>query len=60
MFRRVLSTKTLLQTTTMTRDKDIILMAGDFNGHIGKDSDGLHCMPGGFGIGSKNKEEQGY
>ncbi|XP_052821790.1 craniofacial development protein 2-like [Octopus bimaculoides] len=47
---------TLLQTTSLTNDRDILFVAGDFNGHVGQHSGGFYGVHGGYGFGSHNEE----
>eukprot|EP00106_Octopus_bimaculoides_P015162 XP_014782604.1 PREDICTED: uncharacterized protein LOC106878033 [Octopus bimaculoides] len=42
----------LLQTTSMTNDRGFIVVAGDFNGHVGQHSHGFHGVYGSYGIGT--------
>ncbi|XP_033096796.1 uncharacterized protein LOC117101040 [Anneissia japonica] len=36
--------------------KEFLVVAGDFNGHIGKDIDGYEGIHGGFSIGTRNRK----
>ncbi|CAI9716537.1 myophilinmyophilin-like [Octopus vulgaris] len=44
--------------TSKTNDKDLILMAGDFNGHVGRQPNIFQGVHGGHGIGSRNEEDK--
>ncbi|CAI9722630.1 Hypothetical predicted protein [Octopus vulgaris] len=46
----------LLQATSKTNDNDPIFVAGDFNGHIGCQSNIFHGVHGGHRIGSQNED----
>ena len=46
----------LLQITSKTNDGDFIIMAGDFNGHVGQHHDGHKEVHGGHGYGTRNEE----
>ena len=37
-------------------DKELVLVAGDLNGHVGKTADGYEGVHGGFGYGNRNPE----
>ena len=46
-----------LQEELLERNQgDIVLLGGDFNGHVGSRTDGYEGIHGGFGIGSRNGE----
>ena len=37
---------------------EVVLGLGDFNGHVGKWTDGFECAHGGYRIGKRNVEER--
>ena len=37
-------------------EKEIVVIAGDFNGHVGKSINGYDSLHGGYGYGDRNKE----
>ena len=37
-------------------DKDLLVIGGDFNGHVGEKADGYKGIHGGFGLGTRNVE----
>eukprot|EP00106_Octopus_bimaculoides_P006251 XP_014773693.1 PREDICTED: craniofacial development protein 2-like [Octopus bimaculoides] len=46
----------LLQTTSTTNDRDFVIVAGNFNGHVGQLSHGFHVVLGSYGFGTRNEE----
>ena len=40
----------------LKNSSDMVLGLGDFNGHVGKKSEGFEGVHGGYGIGERNKE----
>ncbi|CAI9722768.1 Hypothetical predicted protein [Octopus vulgaris] len=46
----------LLHATSKTSDNDFILVAGDFNGHVGQQPGIFHGVHGSHGIGTRNEE----
>ena len=42
--------------TSKLDDKDIVILGGDLNGHVGQTSSGYEKAHGGFGYGSRNAE----
>ena len=48
--------ESLMQTTSLTNDNDLIFMDGDFNGYVGQYHDGFHGVHGGYCYGSRNEE----
>ncbi len=46
----------LLQTTSVINDSDVVITAGDFNGHVGQRHDGYYGVHGGYGYGVRNEE----
>ena len=45
-----------MQTTSITNDGNLLIMAGDFNGHVGQHHDGYSGVHGGHGYGTRNEE----
>ena len=46
----------LIVLTSKFEDNELVIVGGDFNGHVGKSSEGYEGVHGGFGFGSRNKE----
>ena len=46
----------LTQLVSKFDDNDMVVIAGDLNGHVGKASNGYEGIHGGFGYGSRNVE----
>ena len=46
----------LMAVTSKFGDNELVIVGGDFNGHVGKSSEGYEGVHGGFGFGSRNKE----
>ena len=46
----------LIAVTSKFGDNELVIVGGDFNGHVGKSSEGYEGVHGGFGFGSRNKE----
>ena len=40
----------------LTSDNEVVLLGGDFNGHVGKSADGFEGVHGGHGYGARNRE----
>ncbi len=38
------------------KDSEMVVLGGDFNGHVGRDSDGYEGVHGGYGYGVRNSE----
>lgn len=49
-----------LQITSMIDNKEFILEADDFSGHVGKISKGFRSVYGGYGFSSRNGVEKGF
>ena len=46
----------LIAVTTKFGDNKLVIVGGNFNGHVGKSSEGYEGVHDGFGFGSRNKE----
>ena len=46
----------LQDTMTKVSGSEIVIWAGDFNGHVGRERDGFEGVHGGFGFGHRNEE----
>ena len=46
----------LIAVTSKFGDNELVIVGGNFNGHVGKSSEGYEGVHGGFGFGSRNKE----
>ncbi|XP_057306130.1 uncharacterized protein LOC130644510 [Hydractinia symbiolongicarpus] len=46
----------LIAVTSKFGDTELIMVGGDFNGHVGKSSEGYRGVHVGYGFGSRNKE----
>eukprot|EP00106_Octopus_bimaculoides_P002999 XP_014770441.1 PREDICTED: serine/threonine-protein kinase MARK2-like [Octopus bimaculoides] len=44
------------RATSKMSDNDLIFVAGDFTGHVGRQPGIFHCVHGGYGIGPRNEE----
>ena len=46
----------LIGTTAKLADKEVVVITGDLNGHVGKEAEGFENLHGGFGYGVRNRE----
>ena len=46
----------LIAVASKFGDNELVIVGGNFNGHVGKSSEGYEGMHGGLGFGSRNKE----
>ena len=48
--------QTLYYHTSKVDEKEVIILGGDMNGHVGKTTAGYEDVHGGFGYGVRNAE----
>ena len=46
----------LIYLVSKVDEKELLVIGGDFNGHVGKEADGYQGIHGGFGYGTRNNE----